>query len=47
MSILCAETEVVITITNQEIERKAGADDCFIKPFSPLDLIRKIQDTLV
>jgi len=26
--------------------RKAGADEYFIKPFSPLDLIKKVEDIL-
>jgi DNA-binding response OmpR family regulator len=41
---------IMLTAKGQEIEReegfKAGADDYFVKPFSPLDLIRKVDEVL-
>ena len=41
---------IMLTAKGQEIDReegfKAGADDYFIKPFSPLDLIRKVDEVL-
>jgi DNA-binding response OmpR family regulator len=40
----------MLTAKGQEIDReegfKAGADDYFVKPFSPLDLIRKVDEVL-
>ena len=41
---------VMITAKGQEYDRvegkKAGADDYFVKPFSPLDLLRKVEAVL-
>ncbi len=41
---------IILTAKGQEIDReegfKAGADDYFVKPFSPLDLIRKVDEVL-
>jgi two-component system, OmpR family, phosphate regulon response regulator PhoB len=41
---------IMLTAKGQEVDKKlgieAGADDYFIKPFSPLDLIRKVEDIL-
>jgi two-component system, OmpR family, phosphate regulon response regulator PhoB len=41
---------IMLTAKGQEFDKKlgfeAGADDYFIKPFSPLDLIRKVEDIL-
>ncbi len=41
---------IMLTAKGQEIDReegfKAGADDYFVKPFSPLDLIRKVDEVL-
>lgn len=41
---------VMLTAKGQEIDREkgfeAGADDYFTKPFSPLDLIRKVEEIL-
>jgi two-component system alkaline phosphatase synthesis response regulator PhoP len=31
---------------DQEKGFKAGADDYFVKPFSPLDLIKKVEEVL-
>jgi len=32
--------------TDRESGKNAGADDYFIKPFSPLDLIKKVEEVL-
>ncbi len=41
---------VMLTAKGQEADReagfKAGADDYFAKPFSPLDLMRKVDEVL-
>ena len=41
---------IMLTAKGQEIDREkgieAGADDYFVKPFSPLELIRKVEDIL-
>ena len=41
---------IMLTAKGQEADRKkgfeAGADDYFAKPFSPLDLINKVEDVL-
>jgi two-component system phosphate regulon response regulator PhoB len=41
---------IMLTAKGQEYDRtegkKAGADDYFIKPFSPLDLLRKVEEIL-
>ncbi len=41
---------IMLTAKGQPIDRdlglEAGADDYFVKPFSPLDLIRKVEDVL-
>ena len=41
---------IMLTAKGQEIDKeegfKAGADDYFVKPFSPLDLIRKVDEVL-
>jgi len=41
---------IMLTAKGQQSERengiKAGADDYFVKPFSPLDLIRKVEEFL-
>jgi len=41
---------IMLTAKGQEYDRiegsKAGADDYFVKPFSPLDLLRKIENVL-
>ncbi len=41
---------IMLTAKGQKIDReegfKAGADDYFVKPFSPLDLIRKVDEVL-
>ena len=41
---------VMLSAKGQEADREnglgAGADDYFIKPFSPLKLIRKVEETL-
>lgn len=41
---------IMLTAKGQEFDRiegkKAGADDYFIKPFSPLDLLRKVDEIL-
>jgi DNA-binding response OmpR family regulator len=43
-------TIVMLTSKGQETDRKmgfeAGADDYFAKPFSPLELIRKVEEVL-
>jgi CheY-like chemotaxis protein len=39
---------IMLTAKSQEFDKevglKAGADDYFTKPFSPLDLIRKVEE---
>ena len=41
---------IMLTAQGQQIDRdngfKVGADDYFIKPFSPLELIRKVEEVL-
>lgn len=41
---------IILTAKGQEVDKeegfKAGADDYFVKPFSPLDLIRKVDEVL-
>jgi len=41
---------IILTAKGQEYDRdegkKAGADDYFVKPFSPLDLLRKVEEIL-
>ena len=41
---------IMLTAKGQQSEREkgieAGADDYFVKPFSPLDLIRKVEEFL-
>ncbi len=41
---------IMLTAKGQQADREkgieAGADDYFIKPFSPLELIRKVEDVL-
>jgi two-component system phosphate regulon response regulator PhoB len=41
---------IMLTAKGQEIDREegfaAGADDYFIKPFSPLELIKKVEEIL-
>jgi two-component system phosphate regulon response regulator PhoB len=41
---------IILTAKGQETDREkgleAGADDYFIKPFSPLELIRKVEEIL-
>ena len=41
---------VMLTAKGQEADKQkgyeAGADDYFIKPFSPLDLIKKVEEVL-
>jgi CheY-like chemotaxis protein len=41
---------IMLTAKGQEIDKEkgieAGADDYFVKPFSPLELIRKVEDIL-
>jgi two-component system phosphate regulon response regulator PhoB len=41
---------IMLTAKGQETDREkgleAGADDYFIKPFSPLELIRKVEEIL-
>jgi CheY-like chemotaxis protein len=41
---------IILTAKGQEYDRtegkKAGADDYFVKPFSPLDLLRKVEELL-
>jgi len=41
---------VMLTSKGQEIDKEkgaeAGADDYFVKPFSPLDLIKKVEEIL-
>ena len=43
-------TVIMLTAKGQQVDqdagRKAGAEDYFIKPFSPLDLIRRVEDAL-
>ncbi len=41
---------VMLTAKNQDTDKErgkqAGADDYFVKPFSPLELMRKVEDVL-
>jgi len=41
---------IILTAMGQETDKtrgyEAGADDYFVKPFSPLDLIRKVEEVL-
>lgn len=41
---------IMLTAKGQEYDRtegkKAGADDYFVKPFSPLDLLRRVEKVL-
>ena len=41
---------IMLTAKGQEIDKEkgieAGADDYFVKPFSPLELIKKVEDIL-
>ena len=41
---------IILTAKGQETDKEkgfaAGADDYFIKPFSPLELIRKVEEAL-
>ena len=40
---------ILLTAKGQEIDRRgftAGADDYFVKPFSPLELIQKVEEVL-
>jgi two-component system phosphate regulon response regulator PhoB len=43
-------TVIMLTAKGQQADREkgleAGADDYFVKPFSPLDLIRKVEEVL-
>jgi len=43
-------TVIMLTAKGQNSDKKngheAGADDYFVKPFSPLDLIRKVEEIL-
>ena len=43
-------TVIMLTAKGQQVDREkgleAGADDYFVKPFSPLDLIRKVEEVL-
>jgi two-component system phosphate regulon response regulator PhoB len=43
-------TVIMLTAKGQQADREkgleAGADDYFVKPFSPLDLIRKVEELL-
>ena len=43
-------TIIMLTAKGQESEREdglaAGADDYFVKPFSPLELIQKVEEVL-
>jgi len=43
-------TIIMLTAKGQEADRKtglgAGADDYFVKPFSPLELIKKVEEVL-
>ena len=43
-------TIIMLTAKGQQTDREkgfeAGADDYFVKPFSPLDLIRKVEEVL-
>jgi len=43
-------TVIILTAKGQEQDKKAGfdagADDYFVKPFSPLELIKKIEEVL-
>jgi two-component system phosphate regulon response regulator PhoB len=43
-------TIIMLTAKGQEFDKEkgfeAGADDYFTKPFSPLELIRKVEDVL-
>jgi len=43
-------TIIMLTAKGQEADREkgfeAGADDYFIKPFSPLELIKKVEEVL-
>ena len=41
---------IILSAKGQQIDREkgksVGADDYFVKPFSPLDLIRKVEEVL-
>jgi len=41
---------IILSSKGQEIDKEkgseAGADDYFVKPFSPLDLIKKVEEVL-
>ena len=43
-------TIIILTAKGQQADREkgleAGADDYFVKPFSPLDLIKKVEEVL-
>ncbi|RLB89102.1 MAG: two-component system response regulator [Deltaproteobacteria bacterium] len=43
-------TIIMLTAKGQEIDRQkgfeAGADDYFVKPFSPLELLKKVEEVL-
>ena len=43
-------TIIMLTAKGQQTDREkgfeAGADDYFVKPFSPLDLIKKVEEVL-
>ena len=43
-------TIIMLTAKGQQTDREkgfeAGADDYFVKPFSPLDLVRKVEEVL-
>ena len=43
-------TVIMLTAKGQQTDREkgleAGADDYFVKPFSPLDLIKKVEEVL-
>jgi two-component system phosphate regulon response regulator PhoB len=43
-------TVIMLTAKGQQVDRErgleTGADDYFVKPFSPLDLIRKVEEVL-
>jgi CheY-like chemotaxis protein len=43
-------TVIMLTSKGQQTDKEkgleAGADDYFVKPFSPLDLIRKVEEVL-
>ncbi len=43
-------TVIMLTAKGQQADREkgieAGADDYFVKPFSPLDLIKKVEEVL-